>query len=196
MNKEIWKPVPQCEGYYEVSNYGRIRSLDRIVVGKSGRKTPKVGKIMKGTIDSDGYRIVHLRCRGEDYQNVKVHRLVAKVFIPNPMNLPCVNHKDFNRSNNRVDNLEWCTVKYNHIYSQKAGRLPCPTKGMFGKDNKQSRLMLMFDLDGNYIRSFYGAKEAASFLGFKSFVNIYMHLAGKRKNAYGHLWKVGKREDI
>ena len=65
----------------------------------------------------------------------------------------------------------------------------------FGKDNKQSRLLLMYDLHGNYIRSFFGAREAAEFLGMKTYVNIYMHLAGKRKNAYGHLWKIGNRSD-
>ena len=62
-----------------------------------------------------------------------------------------------------------------------------------GAANKNTRLLLMYDLDGNYIRSFFGAREAAEFLGFKTFVNIYMHLAGKRKNAYGHLWKVADR---
>lgn len=195
IKQEKWKPVPKCEGFYEVSDHGRVRSLDRIVVDKRGRNITKVGQIMKGAKDRDGYIMVHLRCKGNDYPNIKVHRLVAEVFIPNPSNLPCINHKDFNRSNNNVGNLEWCSVKYNHNYSKDAGRLPCPTKGKFGKDNKQSRLLLMYDLDGNYIRSFYGAKEAASFLGFKTYINIYMHLAGKRKNAYGHLWKVGKRED-
>lgn len=193
---EIWVPIPGYEGAYEVSNKGRVRSLDRLVVDMGGKRE----RLFKGTImrlqnDKDGYKFVHLHLHGVEKRNIKIHRLVAKCFIPNPKNLPYINHKDFDRSNNKVSNLEWCTAQQNTVYSRKVGRIRNWTAGKFGKDNKQSRLLLMYDLQGNYIRSFFGAREAAEFLGMKTYVNIYMHLAGKRKNAYGHLWKIGNRSD-
>lgn len=193
---ERWVVAPGFDGYYEVSDIGRVRSLDRIVVDKGGRRKRFLkGAIMQPHKDKDGYLIVHFRYKGEDYPNIKLHRLVAKAFIPNDDNLPYINHKDFDRSNNKVSNLEWCTAQQNNVYSRKFGRIRNWTAGKFGKDNKQSRLLLMYDLQGNYIRSFFGAREAAEFLGMKTYVNIYMHLAGKRKNAYGHLWKIGNRSD-
>lgn len=194
---EIWAPIPGYEGAYEVSNKGRVRSLDRLVVDMGGKRE----RLFKGTImrlqnDKDGYKFVHLHLHGVEKRNIKIHRLVAKCFIPNPKNLPYINHKDFDRTNNDVSNLEWCTPHYNWKFSKDAGRLRDVPYSASGKDNKRTKLLLMYDLDGNYIRSFYGAKEAAKFLGFKTYINIYMHLAGKRRNAYGHLWKVGNREDI
>lgn len=99
--KEIWKSV---EGYsygYEVSNTGKIRRI---------YKNGKV-KELKQSI-CDGYKILRL-----GRKNVRVHRIVAQAFIPNPNNYPCVNHKDFNRQNNNVENLEWCTWQYNAEYS-------------------------------------------------------------------------------
>ena len=193
---EQWVVAPGFEGYYEVSNLGRVRSIDRIVTDKLGRhKRLLKGAIMTPRKDRDGYLIVHFRYKGKDYPNIKMHRLVAQAFIPNGDNLPYVNHKDFDRTNNEVSNLEWCTAKQNVNYSRKAGRIRNWTAGKFGKENKQSRLLLMYDLHGNYIRSFYGAREAAEFLGMKTYVNIYMFLAGKRKNAYGHLWKIGNRTE-
>ena len=193
---ERWVVAPGFDGYYEVSDIGRVRSLDRIVVDKGGRRKRFLkGAIMQPHKDKYGYLIVHFRYKGEDYPNIKLHRLVAKAFIPNDDNLPYINHKDFDRSNNKVSNLEWCTAQQNNVYSRKFGRIRNWTAGKFGKDNKQSRLLLMYDLHGNYIRSFFGAREAAEFLGMKTYVNIYMHLAGKRKNAYGHLWKIGNRSD-
>ena len=193
---ERWVVAPGFDGYYEVSNLGRVRSLDRIVVDMGGRRKRLFkGAIMRPSKDKDGYLMVHFRRDGKNYPSIKLHRLVAQAFIPNNENLPYINHKDFDRTNNKVSNLEWCTAQQNTAYSRNAGRIRNWTAGKFGKDNKQSRLLLMYDLQGNYIRSFYGAREAAEYLGMKTYVNIYMHLAGKRKNAYGYLWKVGKRNE-
>lgn len=108
---EIWKAIEGYEGLYEISNYGRVKSLDRI--GHGGRKLK--GRILKKAKNKDGYFVVDLDSHGKRKQ-FRVHRLVATAFIPNPNNYPCVNHKDENKLNNNVDNLEWCTIKYNSTY--------------------------------------------------------------------------------
>lgn len=107
--KEIWKDIPNYEGRYQVSNIGNVRSLNYNHTKKCKLLTPR--------IDSDGYKQVALYIGGTTKQKwFRVHRLVASVFIPNPDNLPFVNHKDENPSNNHVDNLEWCNNQYNCTY--------------------------------------------------------------------------------
>ena len=108
---EIWKDIKDYEGLYQVSNYGRVRSLDRYDnVGRSRK-----GSIMTVTDNGKGYRAISLSKNGAR-KTYKVHRLVAEAFIPNNDNLPQINHKDENRYNNHVDNLEWCSSKYNNNY--------------------------------------------------------------------------------
>ena len=101
---EIWENIEGYEGQYQISNYGRVKSF------KNGKE-----QIIKGNINQKGYCIVDLY-KNKEKKHFQVHRLVAKAFIPNPNNYPIVNHKDENPSNNRVDNLEWCTPKYNSNY--------------------------------------------------------------------------------
>lgn len=106
MREEIWKDVKGFEGYYKVSSFGRILGLKRKYSGEH---------FMSPALDSQGYLVVCLRKPG--YKgNKKVHRLVAEAFLPNPNNLPEVNHKDEDKTNNNLDNLEWCTSKYNINY--------------------------------------------------------------------------------
>ena len=108
---EIWKDIKGYEGLYQVSNLGRVRSLNRI--DSLGRW--RCGKI-KATVDNgNGYKLVNLKHKGKQ-KMVTVHKLVAEAFILNPDNLPCINHKDENKYNNCVNNLEWCTYKYNNNY--------------------------------------------------------------------------------
>ena len=111
---EIWKDIKGYEGLYQVSNLGRVKGLDRYVNCKYGRRKIK-GKIMNYTTRS-GYNVLVLR-RNNKRQSKQVHRLVAEAFIPNPNNYPVVNHKDTNRKNNHVSNLEWVTVKENVLWS-------------------------------------------------------------------------------
>ena len=109
--EEIWKDIPEFEGIYEVSNMGRIRSLSRIVrSGRGNRINPTV--ILKPAIGQWGYEQVCLRKDGKKYTK-RVNRLVAQAFIPNPNNLPQVNHIDGDKTNNCVDNLEWCDASHN-----------------------------------------------------------------------------------
>lgn len=100
---EIWKPVPNYEGLYEVSNFGNVRSIYRYK------------KVLKPMLSNTGYKRVDL-FKNKKKQQVSIHRLVAKVFVANPYNKPFVNHKDETRYNNNADNLEWVTHKENCNY--------------------------------------------------------------------------------
>lgn len=103
---EVWKDVVGYEGYYQVSNLGRIRALPRKGSGHSSDIR------MLSLVESLGYNIVHLRKDGKG-KVVKVHRIVAEAFLPNFNDYKCVNHKDKNKLNNRPENLEWCSFAYN-----------------------------------------------------------------------------------
>lgn len=113
---EIWKTINGYENFYEVSNYGRVRSLDRIVYfkNKKGSRAYK-GKILKQKYHN-GYAMVNLN-KNKNMEVKYIHRLVAEAFLPNPKNFPCVNHIDGVKSNNHVENLEWCTYSENNKYA-------------------------------------------------------------------------------
>lgn len=115
---EEWKNVIGYEGLYEVSNTGQVRSLDRYVKYSNGRIHLHKGKVLSPVKDKYGYLAVCLCCN-EKQKRIKIHRLVAQAFLPNPDNLPQVNHKDEDKLNNSVDNLEWCTAKYNNNYGHR-----------------------------------------------------------------------------
>lgn len=113
---EIWKEIPGYEGYFEVSNLGNFRSKDRIIKYKQSGTRLYPGKPLKVELMQDGYsRIVLMKEAVK--KRYMCHRLVAETFIDNPNNLPQVNHKDGNRSNNCVSNLEWCTQSENEQHS-------------------------------------------------------------------------------
>lgn len=115
--KEVWKDVFGYEGLYQVSNFGRVKSLDRLETIKcrwgGEALRPVKGKILIPRVHSNGY----LRVGFGRKKDVYIHRLVAQAFIPNPDNKPQVNHKDMNKKNNSVENLEWCTQKENNVHS-------------------------------------------------------------------------------
>ena len=112
---EIWKDIEGFEGIYQVSNLGRVKSLSRVVRGPRRGFRSVRERILKYRITSKGYALVQL-CKPKVQQQVLVHRLVAQAFIPNPLGLKLVNHKDENPLNCQVENLEWCTHKYNSNY--------------------------------------------------------------------------------
>lgn len=121
---EEWKDIKGWEGIYQVSNTGKVKSLDRVIKNQYNINTKKFdlqrtvyGKILKPTVNPNGYYQVTLSRPGHKRKQVSIHRLVAEAFIPNPDNLPMINHKDENKLNNRVDNLEWCTQAENIKHS-------------------------------------------------------------------------------
>lgn len=120
----VREPVKGYEGYYEVDCLGRVYSLDRVIsVNDKGRvyDKPISGKVMGQTVKSNGYKSVTLTKDGK-CKSFYVHRLVAEAFIPNPDNLPMVNHKDEDKTNNFAENLEWCTNEYNVNYGTGKSR--------------------------------------------------------------------------
>lgn len=117
---ECWRSVKCYEGLYDVSSYGNIRRLL-----KNGKIKP-----IKLVTTQSGYVVVTLCNKGQ--RVVAVHRLVAEAFIPNPDNLPQVNHKDEDKTNNNVENLEWCTSKYNNNYGTRCERISKANKGKPG----------------------------------------------------------------
>ena len=116
--EETWKDIQGFEGYYQVSNLGRVKSLERYVC-HSGKAMLRKERIRK-PFDNQGYWNLTLHKDKQDYHTT-IHQLVAKAFIPNPDNLPVVNHKDGNKKNNCVDNLEWVTASENSRHAIKIG---------------------------------------------------------------------------
>ena len=171
---EIWKPVRGYEGLYEVSNLGRVKSLSRIT-GSIVRKD-RIMAIGKG--GNNNYQIVQLTIDG-NRKTYLIHRLVAEAFIQNPDNLPQVNHKDENPTNNCVDNLEWCTAKYNANFGSRNEKTA----------EKCSKPVHQYTLDGEYIKTFKSVSEAAKAVGGNK-TNISACCLGKKcfKTAYNFIW--------
>lgn len=115
LSGEIWKDIPGYEGLYKSSNLGRIKSLDKKITNKNGQSKIQREIILKETNDR-GYKIVTLTNNYKSYRT-GCHRLVAKAFIENPENKPCVNHKNGIKDDNRIENLEWVTYSENEIHS-------------------------------------------------------------------------------
>ena len=167
--QEIWKDIEGFDGKYQISNMGNLRSFTFV----------KKGELIKPATDKRGYKIVMLsRGTRDKTYTTRIHRLVAKHFIPNPLNLPQVNHKDENKTNNRVDNLEWCTHLYNQNYGTKNQRI--------GEKNKISngKPVYCIELD----RVFCSAAEAARFVG-RNPTNVSVVCRGKEKSCAGYHWK-------
>ena len=122
---EVWKEYPDYP-FIEGSSLGRVRTIDRYVTCKNGRKRFVKGQVLTQRCDKDGYLYVVFSVNGKSVY-LSAHRFIAECFLPNPLGLPQVNHKDCNRTNNCVGNLEWCTSEYNNAYREKYGKaLGCP----------------------------------------------------------------------
>lgn len=154
MNGEIWKDIEGYEGLYQISNKGRVKSLQREIVYKDGRKKVLKEKILHNNLNEFGYHNVMLSKDGVT-KRYKVHRLVAKAFIPNQNNLPIINHKDENKTNNSVENLEWCDQKYNVNYGTMIERMR--EKQINRKD--LSKKVRQYTLDGDLVETFKSASD-------------------------------------
>lgn len=157
--EEVWKDVVGFEDYYEVSNQGRVRSKDRLLIYESGKTVHRKSKIKKPTVDGNSYPRVGLQVRGKLTMKM-VHRLVAEAFIPNPNNLPIINHKDEDKTNSNVDNLEWCDNSYNVSYSNKGiDRRKTKVVANFG-------VVLKLTLSGVEVGRYNGLTEACAANGY------------------------------
>lgn len=179
---EKFKDIIGYEGLYQVSSYGYIRTLDKIIYDKNGKKQTRKGCILKGWLDAGGYLMVGLN-KNNVRKAVKVHRIVAEYFIPNPDNKREVNHKDRNKLNNNESNLEWCTpqenmrhleVNYNFNYGRKS--------------------ISMLDNNHNPIREFNSISDASRFLNLpllnnKPKISGIVKALKNNTKAYGYYWK-------
>lgn len=148
MAKEVWKPVVGYEKRYVVSSEGRIKRLARNSTDSMGRRFSYPEKILSvGISRSTGYPSVSLRKNGKS-RPFCVHRLIAEAFIPNPQNLPCVNHIDENRANSVLSNLEWASYGYNNTYGEACKkRKETLRKTLEGKHKR----IWQFNLDGELV---------------------------------------------
>lgn len=121
--KEIWKPVVGYKGIYEVSNMGRLKSLSKTIKNSKNRVYNTKERFFKKTLSKSGYCVASLWKNGKLTSSARVHRLVMIAFVPNPIDKPFVNHINGIKTDNRVENLEWCTAKENSIHAVKNGLL-------------------------------------------------------------------------
>ena len=178
---EIWKPVKGYENRYEISNKGRVKSLEKKWVNWNGYVAIHPEKILRERINTYGYARVTLR-DGRTSKEKMIHRLVAEAFLPNPDNYPEVNHKDENPLNNCVENLEWCTHLYNNRYGTK-NRRGALRRGIF---------VSQYDLKGNFISSYPTIRDAERATGV-SMRLICNCVNGVHKQGGGFIWKRNKQ---
>lgn len=178
---EVWKDIEGFEGLYEVSDQGRVRSLDRMTErirsdGSSHMMRVK-GKI-KIPHERNGYLYVDLYIGHKRAKCVDLHIIVAKAFVPNPQNLPEVNHKDENKHNNLPCNLEWCDHKYNINYATGKWRKAIPRR----------KRVEQLTLDGRHVAFYESVCKITRLKGYSQ-GNISGVCRGETHTAYGYRWR-------
>jgi hypothetical protein len=178
---EIWKPITGYEGYYEVSNLGNVRSIAR-VVNCNGHPKQTETFVLLPLIDRQGYYKIQLHKDG-NVKTFKVHRLVAMAFLPNDNHYRCINHKDEDKGNNCVTNLEWCTHKYNTNYGT----------GIRRRVEKQRKAVVKYDSQGNKIARYNSIGEASKKTGICG-SGIGQCCSGNKKYSVvgGFIWRFEK----
>lgn len=192
--KEEWRTIKGTNNKYSVSNLGNVKRNEHYTIVSPTLQHPKGSKVLyrekevKGYICNEGYKIVYLTISSRNRMIKKVHRLVAEAFIPNPNNLPQVNHKDENRLNNSVQNLEWCSAKHNANYGTRKDKL-----------RKASGIQVaQYDLKGNLIRIWDSISQASKSFGTDTTSGIRRVCKQEPgRNTYkGFIWKYVDRKVI
>lgn len=177
---EIWKNIDGYEGLYQVSNLGRIKSIPHVISSRGSFVSKE--KICSLSKDRYGYVMKYLSKNGKKKYH-SVHRLVAMAFLPNPGKLPFINHKNEVKSDNRVENLEWCNAKYNVNYGTCIKR-----RAKKQMNNHGAKPIVQMDLDLNEIRKFPSISEVRRVLGL-NIRNVCNCCKGRQNTAYGYKWR-------
>lgn len=182
--QEVWKDIPGYEGFYQVSNLGKVKSIFRRVNSKHGSKRKVKERILKpGGIK---YLSVEL-CKNGIHKYHSVHRLVAIAFIPNIYNKPCIDHIDANPKNNRIDNLRWVTHSQNLCNEITSKR----NSERQRNDKEKSFPVFQLDLDGNILKEYPSIREASRQTGIKDIdIRRVCYGLNGRKTAGGYKWKL------
>ncbi len=185
--QEIWKDVVGYEGIYQVSSLGNLKSCDMYVLARNGKRRKVKGKILKKRYMPNGY-VQYVLCKDGVKKYFYAHRLVATAFISNENNLPQVNHKNEDKKDNNVDNLEWCDQIYNNLYGTKIERSVKNTdyKSVALKNSKK---VSQYDLNNNFIATWCSISEAARVLHLHSGDISYCCRNKKIKSAGGYIWR-------
>ena len=182
MNIEEWRDIEGYEGLYQVSNLGNVKSLDRYIPYSNGKLVFYKGKILKPILDKYGYNTVNLH-KFINREQKKVHRLVAEAFISNPDNLPLINHKDENKENNCVDNLEWCDTNYNNNYGSRNEKISVSNTN----HHLRSKQVAQYTLDGELVKIWPSTNECGRNGFCQNVVSVCCR--GERKTYKGYIWK-------
>lgn len=181
---EEWRAIVGYEGLYEVSSEGNVRSLDRFAQSNQGSMQFVRGRCLSPTTMPNGYRAIILY-RGHKGKSQYVHRLVAKTFIPNPDNLPQVNHKDEDKTNNSIGNLEWCDNKYNINYGTARERISRSHIALL-----KGRTVNQLTKDGKVVNTYPNSAIAMLKTGIDaSAINKVCLNRPKFKTAGGYIWR-------
>lgn len=188
--REIWKDIEGYEGLYQVSNIGRVRSLDMLINNHRGvyLKHKRIKAISNA---SGGYKSVCLSKKGKR-KTCLLHILVAKAFIPNPLRKRTVNHRDCNKANNCVSNLEWATDSENikHAFLHGLKKSPKAQIGKFGFKSPRGVSVIQIDKYTNEIIFIYGSAHDAQRYTGVHYSDILSCTKGKLKTAGGFIWRV------
>ena len=171
--KEEWRPILGYEESYAVSSIGRVKSISR----KRANGATLKEKLLQPGINKYGYCSVSL-CKNGLIKQYKIHRLVAIAFLPNPKELPLINHKNEIKNDNRVENLEWCDWRYNTNYGNCINQLK----------SQHINPIVQMDLLGNFVTKYPSAKEAGRTLKI-DYRNICKCANGRYKTCAGFVWK-------
>lgn len=185
--EEIWKDIHGYEGLYQISNLGNVKTLHYGQKVSNNHWKETSSRLLKQKTSTSGYQRVELY-KKDSRKCFYVHRLVAMAFLDNPENKPQINHKDGNKLNNCVDNLEWATSSENLKHAAQTGLRINPMLGKKGKKSPLAKPVIQYDLDGNFVAYWHSVADVARAFNTK-ITTICACTNGRHKSSKGYIWK-------